>query len=72
MLNVGIYMVSKSFLGVPCGRAVMGFALLGAALLSALANATLHIPNALRHSKNTHPIISHLIPTPQKPLTINN
>ena len=43
-------MVSKYFLGVPCGRAAMGFALLGAALLSALANATLHIPNALRHS----------------------
>jgi hypothetical protein len=30
----------------------MGFALLGAALLSALANATLRIPNALRHSNN--------------------
>jgi hypothetical protein len=28
----------------------MGFATLGAALLSALANATLRIPNALRHS----------------------
>jgi hypothetical protein len=36
----------------PGGRAVTGFATLGAALLSALANATLHIPNALRHSKN--------------------
>jgi hypothetical protein len=34
----------------PAGRAAMGFALLGAALLSALANATLRIPNALRHS----------------------
>jgi hypothetical protein len=37
-------------LGVPYGRAAAGFASLGAALLSALANATLRIPNALRHS----------------------
>jgi hypothetical protein len=34
----------------PAGRAATGFATLGAALLSALANATLRIPNALRHS----------------------
>jgi len=40
----------------------MGFAALGASLLSALANATLRIPNALRHAN----IFTHSSFSPQK------